>query len=428
MYVQRGDEFMGRALVNPDNRNWGPRVGLAYSPGPHWSIRAGFGIYYVTDVGNIVFDMARNMGGKDGYIIGATQRVTHLYDPWATEVGSPLCPGFPGVCSQVPQIQANTQGNRMGYVGQYLLNIQREVTRDVVLEAGYLGNQGHHLQRFMVYNQAVLKSGPNDNSSIASRRPWPGYGPIQEVEASDNSNYHAVNVKVTQRAIKGLAYTVAFTFSKALDYGSATRTNGGDTLWPWNSYDLKSLYGPSQFNMPRRFVASYVYDLPMGPGKPVLAEGLMSHIVGGWQLGGILTLADGTSIQGSMLGDTASLGTLANVPFLTGVSPIPATRDANHFWNAAAFDFTNPNLSWLPGNMGRNPLFSAGSRSFDASLARTIKIRESHALNVRFEAFNAVNHPNWNTPPNDPRTPSTFGIVTSAKTMRQLQFALKYVF
>jgi hypothetical protein len=428
MAQQRGNQYMGRALVNPDNRDWGPRIGLAWSPGQHWSIRAGFGVYYVSDVGNVVFDMARNMGGKDGYIIGNTQRVTHLFDPWATETGSPLCPGWPGVCSATPQIQSNIQNNRMGYVGQYLLNIQRELSRNIVLEVGYLGNQGHHLQRFMVYNQAVPKKSASDNSSIASRRPWPGYGAIQEVDASDNSNYHAANVKITQRPVSGLAYTVAFTFSKALDYGSATRTNSGDTLWPWNTYDRQSLYGPSQFNMPRRFVASYVYDLPMGYGKRFLSEGVLSHVVGGWQLGGILTFGDGTNIQGTTLGDTASLGTLSNKPFVTGVSPIPENRDANHFWNAAAFDFSNPNLSWQVGNMGRNVLSTPGTRSFDASLARTIKIRESHAVNVRFEAFNAVNHPNWTTPPNDPRTTSTFGIVTSARTMRQLQFALKYTF
>jgi hypothetical protein len=426
--LQRGDQYMGSALVNPDNRNFGPRIGLAWSPGQYWSVRAGFGVYYVTDVGNVVFDMARNMGGKDGSVIAASQRTVHLNDPWATAATSPQCPGYTGVCSIAPQFQANIQSNRTGYVGQYLLNVQRELTRNVVLELGYLGNQGHHLQRFVVYNQAILKSGPTDTRSTTQRRPWPAYGPIQEVDAAGNSNYHAANAKITQRPLKGLAYTVAFTFSKALDFGSATRTNGGDTLWPWNSYDIKSMYGPSQFHLPRRFVASYVYDLPFGSGRAYVSEGVLSHVIGGWQVSGILTLADGTSIQGSTLGDTAGLGTLMNLPFVTGASPIPENRDSNNYWNAAAFDFTNPNLSWSVGNMGRNVLSTPGQRNFDASLARAIRVREGHTLNVRFEAFNAPNHPNWNTPPNDPRTKSTFGIVTSAKTMRQLQFALKYSF
>ena len=76
--TQVGNQYMGRGLVNPSDRNWGPRIGLAYNPAEHWSIRAGFGMFYVQDIRNIVFDMARNLGGKDGYVIGANQRTTYL--------------------------------------------------------------------------------------------------------------------------------------------------------------------------------------------------------------------------------------------------------------------------------------------------------------------------------------------------------------
>ena len=78
--------------------------------------------------------------------------------------------------------------------------------------------------------------------------------------------------------------------------------------------------------------------------------------------------------------------------------------------------------------MGRNTLFSPGTRDADLSLARNIRIYETHQLQVRFEAFNATNHPNWNAPSSDARSPSNFGVITSAKTMRDLQFALKYAF
>ena len=426
--TQVGDQYMGQGLVNPSNRNWGPRIGLAYNPAEHWSIRAGFGMFYVQDIGNIVFDMARNMGGKDGYVIGASQRTTYLSSPWATETGSPLCPGWSGVCVVTPQIQATAQNNRTPYVQQYLLNLQHELTRNLVLEVGYLGNEGHHLDRFVVYNQAILPSGPTDHSSTASRRPWPSYGNLQEVAGVVNSNYNALNGKLTQRLTRGLTYTAAFTWSKAIDGGSATRTNGGDTLWANNSYTLNTMRGPSQFNMPRRFVASYVYNLPFGRGRSYLTHGVAGAVAGGWQLGGILTLADGTPLQGSTLGDTTSVGNLANFPNVTGVSPIPANRSASNYFNAAAFDFTNPNLTYQMGNEGRNVLTSPGSQTFNASLARDIRIKERQTVNFRFEAFNALNHPNWNTPPNDPRSPSTFGVVTSAKTMRSLQLALKYSF
>ena len=89
---------------------------------------------------------------------------------------------------------------------------------------------------------------------------------------------------------------------------------------------------------------------------------------------------------------------------------------------------TIPNLSYLAGNAGRNVLFKPGTRQLDASLTRNIRIREGHALQFRWESFNATNHPNWNTPATDARNAATFGKVTSARTMREMQFALKYLF
>ena len=67
-------------------------------------------------------------------------------------------------------------------------------------------------------------------------------------------------------------------------------------------------------------------------------------------------------------------------------------------------------------------------RKLDLSLTKNIRIHESHSLQFRFDAFNALNHPNWNVPATDARNAATFGVVTSAKTMRELQFALKYMF
>ncbi len=426
--TQIGNQYMGPALVNPSDRNWGPRIGLAYSPAEHWSVRAGLGIFYVQDITNIVFDMARNLAAKDGYVIPVNQRTTYLSSPWATESGSPNCPGWSGVCLAAPQVQGNDQNNRTPYVLQFMTNLQRELTHHIVLELGYLGNEGHHLDRFQVLNQAILPSGPNDHSSTASRRPWPAYGNLQEVAGVVNSNYNAMNWKLTQRPAARLAYTIAFTWAKAIDEGSATRTNGGDTLWPNNSYTLNTMRGPSQFDQRRRFVASYVYDLPVGRGTGLLGHGAAGAILGDWQLGGILTLADGTPEQGSTLGDTTNIGNLADFPEVTGISPTPANRSANNYFNSAAFNFTSPTLTYLPGNEGRDVLITPGLANFDASLMKLIHIRESHALEFRFEAFNSLNHPNWNVPPNDPRTPTTFGIVTSARTMRQLQLALKYSF
>jgi hypothetical protein len=249
------------------------------------------------------------------------------------------------------------------------------------------------------------------------------------VDGSVNSNYHALSTKLQQRFSKGLTYLIGYTWSKAIDGGSAIRTNSGDNLWPIDSYDLGRERGLAQFHVGRRFVASTVYELPFGVGKPLFSEhGVVEKIVGGWQIGAIVTFADGAPTNVGSIGDSFAVGGLGNRPHATGISPIPANRAVDNFWNVAAFNTTDPSLSWLAGNAGRFVLFRPGTRQADVTLTRNIRIREGHSLQVRWEAFNAFNHPNWNSPGSDARNATTFGKVTSARTMRELQFGLKYAF
>ncbi|MFN7923572.1 MAG: carboxypeptidase-like regulatory domain-containing protein [Bryobacteraceae bacterium] len=426
--VQAGDQYMGRALVNADNNNVAPRLGLSYSPTNRWTFRTGAGMFYVQDSGNPTFDMARNQGGRDLLITNIERRNANLSDPWASARASASCTGWSGPCLATPQVLANSQNLRTPLVYQWLFNIQRELSSNLVLETGYQGSSGNRLPRFRVYNQPILKTGPADTRSVAQRTPWPAYGRLQMVDGVDSASYHAFSAKLTQRFHRGLTYMLGYTWSKAIDGGSAIRTNSGDTLWPVNSYNLRAERGLSQFQVGRRFVGSFVYELPFGSGKTLLKEGVLSHIAGGWQLGGIVTFADGAPVNVAQLGDTAALNTLGNQPDATGISPVPSDRSQNKFWNIAAIDVTNPALSYRPGNMGRNTLFRPGTRQGDVSLARNIRIVEGHTLNFRFETFNTANHPNWNAPSSDARNPGSFGVITSAKTMRQLQFALKYLF
>jgi hypothetical protein len=252
---------------------------------------------------------------------------------------------------------------------------------------------------------------------------------IQIIDGSVSSSYNALSVKLQQRFSKGLTYLLGYTWSKAIDGGSAIRTNSGDNLWPVDSYDLRAERGLSQFHVGQRFVGSTLYELPFGPGKPYLSgSNVLGKIAGGWQLGGIITLSEGAPTNVGSIGDSFAVGGLGNRPHATGISPNPDDPSPAGFWNVAAFNTTNPNLSWLAGNAGRNVLIRPGTVQTDLSLARNISIREGHQLQFRFENFNAFNHPNWNSPPTDARNANTFGKITSARTMRELQFGLKYVF
>ena len=426
--TQSGDQFMGRGLVNNDNNNFAPRVGLSYSPTARWTVRAGGGIFYVQDIGNPTFDMSRNLAGRDLYIPSIETRTASMSDPWAEERASASCTGWSGACLVAPQYLAVVQNNRTPYVIQWLFNIQREIAPNLVLETGYQGSQGHKLLRFVFYNQPIVKSGPTDTRTVAQRQPWPAYGRAMDETGADNANYHAASAKLTQRFSRGLTFLTAFTWSKSIDSGSAARTNAGDNLQPVNSYDLRAERGLSQFNVGRRFVASAMYELPFGAGKPFANQGVAARIAGGWQVGGIFTFADGAPTSVSMIADTAALNANGNRPDATGISPFPANPTPQKFWDVAAFSVNSPDLNWRPGTVSRETLRRPGTRLADLSLARNIKLHETHSLSVRFEAFNSTNHPNWNTPSTDPRSAAVFGVITSARPMRQLQFGLKYLF
>ncbi|MEZ5356346.1 MAG: TonB-dependent receptor [Bryobacteraceae bacterium] len=423
-----GDDILGRSLVSRDNNDFAPRIGMAYSPSDKWSLRGGIGVFYTQDTGNPRFDMGRNLGGRGRFESNEERPNSSLTDPWAFERSSFQCTGWSGVCLGPPYVLGNIAGRRTPYIFQYMMNLQRQLTDTVALEVGYMGNSGHKLERLRAYNEAILRTGPGDSRSIAQRQPWPMYGRIQQVDGSVNSNYNALNIKLQQRFSKGLTYLVGYTWSKAIDNGSAIRTNGGDRLFPPNSYDLQAERGLSQFHTGRRFVSSFLWEIPFGKGRRWLSDSRAADaIIGGWQLGSILTFSDGTPVNVGSIGDRANVG-VENWPDATGISPVPANQTAQQFWNIAAFDTTNPDLGYRNGSVGRNILFSPGFRNWDFSLMKNFYVNERMRFEFRYESFNFSNHPNWNGPASNARNAPTFGVVNSARTMRQNQFALKFLF
>jgi hypothetical protein len=327
----------------------------------------------------------------------------------------------------------NDAGRRTPYVFQWLFNIQRQLTENTALELGYQGNAGHKLERLTQENQAVQRSGPNDASSAVQRRPWGAvYDRIQQLAGNVDSNYNAFNARLQQRLTKGLTYMTGFTWSKALDTGSGIRNSGNDADYiPVDAYNPSKEYGPSHFDNRRRFVSSIMYELPIGKGKRFAGNvgSALNLVIGGWQVGSILTLADGFPVSIGFIGDTNGIANgMGNVPEATGISPIPTNRSASNFWNIAAFNATDPRLYYQSGTAGRDCLVSPGTKEWDFSTIKNMKIREGQSLEFRFEAFNLPNHPNWNVPAVTVTSPSTFGKVTSAGIMRELQLGLKYSF
>ncbi len=421
-----GDDIAGRETVRRDNNDFAPRISLAYRPTDKWTVRTGFGMFYVQDIVEARFDLTRNVGGRSQFTADAERPNSNLSDPWRNEGG--VCTGWSGTCQGPTFTLANNTNRRTPYLVQWVFNVQRQLGADTVLEAGYIGNGGHKLELLRVWNQPVLRTGPTDSRTLLQRSPFPAYGLIQTLDNHGNSGYHGLGLKATRRFSKGLTYLTGFTWSKAMDQGSSVRNNTGENQFATDNYNLQREHALSQFHNGKRFVSSVLYELPFGKGRQFLnANTVADKVLGGWQLGTILTLSNGTPINVGQIGDPLQIGT-PNVPDATGISPIPTNRTPDKFWEIAAFNSTNPELLYRYGNTGRNLLITPGLKQWDFSLTKTTRIREGHSFEFRFEAFNFPNHPNFNAPANNPQQPATFGRITSARTMREMQFGFRYSF
>ncbi len=204
-------------------------------------------------------------------------------------------------------------------------------------------------------------------------------------------------------------------------------------MFPQDNRCISCDYGPSAFDVRNRFVGSALYDLPIGRGKLLPVESkILNAIVGGWQVGGIFTHqtgAVGTPLLGTDNSSIAGAGGNFDRPNSTGISPYlsGSSRTLNAWINKAAYKSAAPGFF---GNVSRGSYTGPGFTNLDASLHKSFQMpyNEKHQLSIRFEAFNALNHPNWGNPTLN-FSSSTFGRITGITgNMRQLQLAGKYQF
>ena len=269
-------------------------------------------------------------------------------------------------------------------------------------------------------------------TSVASRTPFANVGGLQYVHDEGTGNYHSFSAKATRRFSKGLNVNASYTWAKSLDDTSGVRSQGNDVLFPQDNRCLRCDYGPSAFDVRNRVVGSVLYDLPIGPGKLLAVNNkVVNALVGGWQVGTIFTHQTGAVVTPQLGVDNSAIqaaGGNFDRPNATGTSPYlsGSARTLNSWVNKAAYTSAAPGFF---GNVARGSYTGPGLTNMDASLHKIFLMpyNDKHQLSIRFEAFNALNHPNWGSP-NLNFSSSTFGRISSTGSMRQLQLAAKYQF
>ena len=316
-----------------------------------------------------------------------------------------------------------------------------ELNNSTALEIGYFGNQGHRLQRFITLNQPV----PSVSDPILSRAPYPELGNFQHVAGVGQSYYHALAAKLTRRLSNGLQGLVSYTWSKSIDNGSGIRVLGTDPLKPERGDCPNCEWGLSVFDARHRFTTSFLYDLPVGSGHTYLESGPLSGILGGWQLGGILRASSGFPLTITSGVDQSRTAHGYDRPNVVGgvSSALPSDQRSPAEWfNVSAFQM-NPLGTF--GNVGRSTVMGPGIFVVDFSAIKNVQMGARN-LQVRIEAFNLFNRPNFGDPNTNMAQSNwniagangiptagggSFGTISETRAtvpMRQLQFALKLGF
>jgi hypothetical protein len=349
-----------------------------------------------------------------------------------------LANAFAGNPTPVPPgIQKNFVG---AYTNEWSFSVQRELADNLLLEVSYVGNESHKLPTSWNINQAI--PGPG---AVNSRRPYAGWGSITGgfISSIGNSNYHSFQTRVERRFSRGLSFLMSYTWSKAIDQGANISTSANNSGgFGQDARNLSAERGLSDFNVPHRLVASYVYDLPFRVTSNKVADVIVSK----WQLTGILTVQKGqpfTPYDGTDQSNTAGNNDRPNVIGDWHIS----NPGVGAWFNACTLLANGSRSNCLPGqspawqiqpagtygNAGRNTLPGPGLVNFDLGLYRQFQVTERVAVQFRSEFFNLPNRANFFLP-NATVTSSSFGTLTQAAdqpntgAQRQIQFALKVVF
>jgi len=418
----RCDGTLGNRLVGVDKNDFAPRFGVSWMPTNKWVVRAGAGVFYSQDTGNPRFDMARNLAGR--LRDNSSQQFPQLN--WSNALAS-----IAGGVANVPRPYtfANPYDRRTPYSMQMMVNVQRELSDNMLVEVGYLGSVSHRLESLRAVNEAIPADLRVDRRAVFERSPFPNFGRIQLVDNGGNGNYHSLGAKWTKRYSNGLTYLASYTYAKSIDTATAIRNQGGDTLFPQNSYCRQCERARSSHDTRHRLVTSALWDIPVGKGRAAnIDHPVLDAVAGGWQLGSILTLQSGFPVTVTNGQDASNTGAFFDRPNSTGRdAALPrGQQDPQRFFDTSQFFANAPGTH---GNVGRNTLNAPGIIGWDFSILKNFRLpSESRYLQFRFEAFNFPNHPNWGNP-NTNVTSADFGRIAGTRlTMRNLQFALKYVF
>ncbi|MGC2697058.1 MAG: TonB-dependent receptor [Candidatus Angelobacter sp.] len=419
-----------------NNKNFQPRLGFAYDVfgSGRTVVRAAYAVLVDQPITGLVTGLTNNppLGNPLSFVGTTTKPTTTYANLLADAKGNGLAPIV---------VDPNYKNS---YIESFNLNIQQQLTSKWSVMTGYFGSLGRDLRTRVNENQLVNGVRPFPTLSANSIDAGAAVGNISDNVSNGNSSYNALWVSSTMKAFRGFQFNASYTYSKSLDYTS----QNGQAIVIQNSLNPAGDRGLSDFDARNRFVMNFIYELPFKGNR----------FTEGWQIGSIISDQSGNPVN--LLANATGIGGLTGAATLRPdlIGPIQivntplASGNIQYFANsvcdpakgvcAPGTSFAIPdalvgaNTVFHFGNFGRNVITGPGFNNVDASLIKRTKINERFSTEMRFEAFDLLNHANLGQPARTAQVGSTtFGVISSTRfptgdsgSSRQLQFAMKLVF
>lgn len=433
---------VGKRMLNSVGPlNFGPRVGLAWSPFQSKQIvlSAGYGIFFSRPS---FFYLGLDSVNPPFYYTAAFSGST-LANPFPS---APPETSFPGLPQGLFVGDFLDRSNRTPYVQQYNVSLQCEAKHGIALQLAYVGSRGLRLFRQIYVNHAQIASATNpirnavtgqeitsnSTDNVALRTPLQGVDPLLQMNQSNGqSTYHSIQASLERRLSHGLQFQVAYTYSKSIDNGSTPgggalsdgsidTSTGTDTSSVIGSYSsAQANRGLSDFDRTHRLTSYFIWNVP--ELKSVKKSSPLHAMLSNWEVSGVVTTMSGLPIDifdpagGSLYGlagarpnwapganhRTATTNTPSGYYFnpfafaAATVQPgqaVPSADDPNARVDGAGTDV---------GNVLRNVLRGPGQANVDLSIAKRARVREKITVEFRSDFFNFLNHANRDNPVSD---------------------------
>jgi hypothetical protein len=405
-------------------KNWGPRAGFSYRLNDLTVARGGYGVSTMPFPDN---SYAYNYPVKQNNVFNPANSFAVVPVTMQTGFPDPVFVQIPsnGIIDASPTPLRNASYFHIpsdlheGSLHSFNLAVQRELPGRFTLDVAYVGNRGHDVQTQFNENAATVIGLGNAGLPLFAK-----FNKTASVTTwiPTKTTYNSLQTKLDRRFSNGVLITTSYTLGRGWSYINGDSNSGIST-----PADIERSWARTEQDRLHSFVTSFVYQLPAGPGKKWLNDGLASQILGGWQFSGFFTVQSGSPINFTM-NNGANLNAPGNTwrPDVTGTPAVLGGIGPNQPWFDTAVFTAPPNNTW--GNAARNGVLDGPKYvNLDATVAKLFIVSHRVKGEARADILNLPNTAHFNNP-NGAFGNANFGRITSSFGERSMRFGLKLMF